>query len=196
MLLLCCDIINRFALSHLSSAQRERVAASRRRRRAEQEEQEGSPVRRRGRPRVEPSQNISAAYILQLSHIRPLDLECMDKECPYCHALHWIDNRKETSSMRNSIKSGYKCHMIVRERKANHENANEFGASEVGIKYNGTKYIVEGGVKLPKALKDMLDNLILNNNGSCEVLITFELQHSGLNVTLMIADRPESTLQE
>ncbi|PHZ12827.1 uncharacterized protein RHIMIDRAFT_251737 [Rhizopus microsporus ATCC 52813] len=25
----------------------------------------------------------------------------MDKECSHCHALHWIDERQETSSMRN-----------------------------------------------------------------------------------------------
>ncbi|CEI88694.1 hypothetical protein RMCBS344292_03074 [Rhizopus microsporus] len=25
----------------------------------------------------------------------------MDKECPHCHALHWIDERQETSSLRN-----------------------------------------------------------------------------------------------
>ncbi|ORE00847.1 hypothetical protein BCV72DRAFT_283125, partial [Rhizopus microsporus var. microsporus] len=80
---------------------RERVAASRRRRRAEQEEQEGSPVRRRGRPRVEPSQTIPTAYISQLSRLRPLDLGRMDKECSHCHALRWIDERQETSSMRN-----------------------------------------------------------------------------------------------
>jgi hypothetical protein len=67
------------------------------------------------------------------------------------------------------------------ERKANHEDANEFGASEAGIKYNGTKHIVKGGVKLPKALKDMLDKLISNNNGSYEGLATFGLQHSGNN---------------
>ncbi|ORE03852.1 hypothetical protein BCV72DRAFT_307851 [Rhizopus microsporus var. microsporus] len=53
---------------------REQVAATRRRRRAKQKEQEGSPVRRRERPRVEPSQIISAAYTLQLSRLRPLDL--------------------------------------------------------------------------------------------------------------------------
>ncbi|ORE11871.1 hypothetical protein BCV72DRAFT_318045 [Rhizopus microsporus var. microsporus] len=80
---------------------RERVAASRRRCRAEQEEQEGSPVRRRGRLRVEPSQTIPAAYISQLSRLRPLDLGRMDKECSHCHALHWTDERQETSSMRN-----------------------------------------------------------------------------------------------
>jgi hypothetical protein len=80
---------------------REQVAATRRRRRAEQEEQEGSPVRRRGRPRVEPSQTTPAAYISQLSRLRPLDLGRMDKKCPHCHALHWIDERQDTSSMRN-----------------------------------------------------------------------------------------------
>ncbi|KAG1528739.1 hypothetical protein G6F51_014249 [Rhizopus arrhizus] len=25
----------------------------------------------------------------------------MDKECPHCHALHWIDERQETSSLSN-----------------------------------------------------------------------------------------------
>ncbi|ORE16689.1 hypothetical protein BCV71DRAFT_265417 [Rhizopus microsporus] len=80
---------------------REWVAASRRRCRAEQEEQEGRPVRRRGRPRVEPSQTIPAAYISQLSRPRPLDLGRMDKECPHCYALHWIDERQEISLMRN-----------------------------------------------------------------------------------------------
>ncbi|CEG69351.1 hypothetical protein RMATCC62417_05438 [Rhizopus microsporus] len=53
---------------------REQVAATRHRRRAEQEEQEGRSVRRKGRPRIEPSQTIPAAYISQLSHLRPLDL--------------------------------------------------------------------------------------------------------------------------
>ena len=80
---------------------REQVAATRRRRRAEQEEQEGSQVRRRGRPRVEPSQTIPAAYISQLYRLRPLNLGRMDKECLHCHALYWIDERQEISSMRN-----------------------------------------------------------------------------------------------
>ncbi|KAG1171197.1 hypothetical protein G6F70_008056 [Rhizopus microsporus] len=53
---------------------RKRVAASRRRSRVEQEDQEGSPVRRRGRPRVEPSQTIPVTYISQLSRLCPLDL--------------------------------------------------------------------------------------------------------------------------
>ncbi|CEI87497.1 hypothetical protein RMCBS344292_01908 [Rhizopus microsporus] len=61
----------------------------------------GSPVRCRGRPRVEPSQTIPAAYIPQLSRLRPLDLGCMNRECSHCHALHWINERQETSSLSN-----------------------------------------------------------------------------------------------
>jgi hypothetical protein len=92
---------------------RERVAASRRRRRAEDQQEEAVVVTRprgrprtvessdaesrpRGRPRAEP-----AAYISQLSYLRPLDLGHMGKEFPHCHALHWIDARQETSSLRN-----------------------------------------------------------------------------------------------
>lgn len=81
--------------------------------------------------------------------------------------------------------------MIVRERKVNHQDTNEFGASETEIKHNGTKHIVEGGVELPKASKNILDKLISNNNGSYEGLTTFGLQHSGLNVTLMTTDKPK-----
>jgi hypothetical protein len=61
-----------------------------------------------------------------------------------------------------------------------------------GIKSSGTKHIIEGGIKLPKVLKDMLDNLVFNNNGSYEGLGTFGLQQSGLNMTLLIADRPNA----
>ncbi|CAO3683980.1 unnamed protein product [Rhizopus stolonifer] len=82
--------------------------------------------------------------------------------------------------------------MIIRERKANHEKANEFGAGETGIKSSGTKHIVEGGIKLPKVLKDMLDSLVFNNNGSYEGLATFGLQQSGLGMTLIIADKPKA----
>ncbi|EIE88781.1 hypothetical protein RO3G_13492 [Rhizopus delemar RA 99-880] len=90
------------------------------------------------------------------------------------------------------IRSGYKCDMIVRERKANHEEANEFGAGETGVKSSGTKHIEEGGIKLPKVLKDMLDNLVFNNNGSYESLATFGLRQSGLNITLIITDKPKA----
>ncbi|CEG66273.1 hypothetical protein RMATCC62417_02883 [Rhizopus microsporus] len=104
---------------------REGVAASRHRRRAEQEEQEGNPVRRRRRPRVEPSQTIHAAYISQLSRLRPLNHGRMDKECPHCHALHWIDERQETSSMRNpNWKAEISCDSVSAEDRANNNSNN------------------------------------------------------------------------
>ncbi|CEJ05039.1 hypothetical protein RMCBS344292_18987 [Rhizopus microsporus] len=92
---------------------RERIAASRRRRRAEQEEETDAATRSRGRSRrtVESSDAESkprgrsraepAAYISQLSRLRPLVLGHMDKECLHCHALHWIDETQNTSSLRN-----------------------------------------------------------------------------------------------
>ncbi|PHZ17411.1 uncharacterized protein RHIMIDRAFT_243485 [Rhizopus microsporus ATCC 52813] len=57
--------------------------------------------RPRGRPRPDHANSMPAACISQLSRLRSLDLGRMDKECSHCHALHWIDERQETSSMRN-----------------------------------------------------------------------------------------------
>ncbi|CEG69102.1 hypothetical protein RMATCC62417_05240 [Rhizopus microsporus] len=98
---------------HICQACREWVAVSRRRRRAEDQHKEADVATRprgrprtvesveaesrpRGRPRTEP-----AAYISQLSRLRPLVLGRMDKECPHCHALRWIDERQEISSLSN-----------------------------------------------------------------------------------------------
>ncbi|ORE20539.1 hypothetical protein BCV71DRAFT_163036, partial [Rhizopus microsporus] len=67
---------------------RERVAASRRRHR---------------RPRSDDANSMPAAYISQLSRLRPLGLGCMDKECPNCHALHWTGERQQNSSQSNPI---------------------------------------------------------------------------------------------
>ncbi|KAL0094507.1 hypothetical protein F4703DRAFT_1788206 [Phycomyces blakesleeanus] len=56
------------------------------------------------------------------------------------------------------VRSGYRCDMIVRERKANHG-----------------EHIKEVGIKLPKVLKDMLASFVFNDNGSYEGLATFGL---------------------
>ncbi|CEG73451.1 hypothetical protein RMATCC62417_08830 [Rhizopus microsporus] len=99
--------------TNCSACRMKRVAASRRRRHAEDQQEETDAVTRlRGRPRtIEPSDTESrprgwpsaepAVYISQLSRLRPLDLGRMDKERPHCHVLHWIDERQETSSIRN-----------------------------------------------------------------------------------------------
>ncbi|ORE16000.1 hypothetical protein BCV71DRAFT_272768 [Rhizopus microsporus] len=85
---------------------RERVAASRHRRRVEDQQKEaGVTTRPRGRPRTVESSDAEsrprgrpraepAAYISQLSCLCPL-------ECPHYHALHWIDERQETSFLSN-----------------------------------------------------------------------------------------------
>lgn len=53
-------------------------------------------------------------------------------------------------------------------------------------------YTEERGAKLPKTLKVMLGSLIFNNKGNHQGLATFGLQHSGLNMTLIIADKPKA----
>ncbi|CAO3700079.1 unnamed protein product [Rhizopus microsporus] len=113
---------------------RERVAASRRRHRAEDQQEEadiatrprGRPrtiessdaeSRPRGRPRSDDANSMPAAYISQLSRLRPLGLGCMDKECPNCHALHWTGERQQNSSQSNPIWES--CYTIGRQFKDN-----------------------------------------------------------------------------
>ncbi|KAI8050735.1 hypothetical protein BDF21DRAFT_482448 [Thamnidium elegans] len=60
---------------------------------------------------------------------------------------------------------GSKCDMIFRKLACNHDDILEFGATETGKNYDGddvTKKLIEGCIKLPKCLKDMLDNLAMN----------------------------------
>ncbi|KAI7896286.1 uncharacterized protein EV154DRAFT_260618 [Mucor mucedo] len=86
---------------------------------------------------------------------------------------------------------GYKCDFLVRDTISEHEESLEYGAGEVGIKYEqmGTKLMTEGSVKLPKVLKDMLDQLILKNKDYKNIQL-FGIVHSGLAVQLIAADRP------
>jgi hypothetical protein len=85
---------------------------------------------------------------------------------------------------------GKKCDLILRESKANHEETYEFGVGESGKEYNDSKHLLEGNLVIPKVLKDMLDQLITNNNNKHKVLATFGIQTSGLTITLLVADRP------
>ncbi|CEG76449.1 hypothetical protein RMATCC62417_11345 [Rhizopus microsporus] len=94
---------------------RGRVAALRRRRRAEGQQEEAGIATRprgtvesvdaegrpRGRSRSDHANSMPAAYISLLSHLHPLEPKRMDKECPNCHALHWIDERQQNSSQSN-----------------------------------------------------------------------------------------------
>jgi hypothetical protein len=79
-------------------------------------------------------------------------------------------------------KMGYRRDFILRESNANHDVQCEYGAGEVGTTYEDkqTKHLIEGEVKLPKVLKNMLDAQILTKG--CHVgLKVFGILHSGLN---------------
>lgn len=89
---------------------------------------------------------------------------------------------------------GYKCDMIFRRIASNHDDILEFGATEAGKDYDGdqsTKRLTEGFIKLPKCLKDMLDNLALKTEFKNDIEVVGYL-HSGLQSVLLRADRPTS----
>lgn len=88
-------------------------------------------------------------------------------------------------------KMGYRCDFIFRETVASHDDRLEYGAGEVGINYTkiGTESMTEGSVKLPKVLKDMLDDLIIRN-GDFKGLQTSGILYSGLIMQLITAYRP------
>ncbi|KAI7889881.1 uncharacterized protein EV154DRAFT_268247 [Mucor mucedo] len=86
--------------------------------------------------------------------------------------------------------TGYKCDLIVREEKADHEYADEYGVGETAIHHLNTKTIEEKGIKLPKVMKDMLDKLVTSNQNEYQGLSIFGIQTSGLSITLLAADKP------
>lgn len=91
-------------------------------------------------------------------------------------------------------KIGYKCDMIFRRIASSHDDVLEFGATEAGKDYDGdesTKRLNEGFIKLPKCLKDMLDNLAVKTEFKNDIEVVGYL-HSGLQSLLLRADRPTS----
>lgn len=93
-------------------------------------------------------------------------------------------------------KMGRKMDLIFRTCTSSHSIPLEFGASETGKLMEGnhsTKFMEEGFVKLPKTLKDMLDQLIIRSNYDNDIMSKLRvvgLVHSGLSSTLLQADRP------
>jgi hypothetical protein len=77
----------------------------------------------------------------------------------------------------------------VRETKAKHEEALEFGIRESGRECHGSKHLVEGNLIMPKIMKDRLDRLIINSK-RYKGLVAFGIQTSGLSIILFAADRP------
>ncbi|KAI8875212.1 hypothetical protein K501DRAFT_171527, partial [Backusella circina FSU 941] len=89
-------------------------------------------------------------------------------------------------------KIGKKCDMFFAKKSCSHDEVEEYGASEVGKAYDGdqaTKRLEEGFVKLPKCLKNMLDNILLKCDDN-KKLQTIGFIHSGLQSCVIRADRP------
>ncbi|KAI9482854.1 MAG: hypothetical protein EXX96DRAFT_599565 [Benjaminiella poitrasii] len=93
-----------------------------------------------------------------------------------------------------SKKVSSKCDMIIRKLVCDHDDTLEFGATETGKDYNGddaTKTLIEGCIKLPKCLKDMLNNIAMNIQAVADIEVVGFI-HSGLQSCLIRADRPTS----
>ncbi|KAI7901736.1 uncharacterized protein BX663DRAFT_456665 [Cokeromyces recurvatus] len=89
-------------------------------------------------------------------------------------------------------KIGSKCDIIFRKLVCNHDNVLESGATETGKDYDGDdaiKKLIKGYIKLPKCLKDMLDNLAMNIQAIADIEVVGFI-HSGLQSRFIRADRP------
>ncbi|CEG82237.1 hypothetical protein RMATCC62417_16343 [Rhizopus microsporus] len=86
--------------------------------------------------------------------------------------------------------SGYKCDLTVREEKAKHEYADEYGIGETSVHNRNTKTIKEKGIKISKVMKDMLGKLVTSNQNDAKGLAVFGIQNAGLSITRLAADNP------
>ncbi|KAG0169458.1 hypothetical protein DFQ30_003643 [Apophysomyces sp. BC1015] len=62
-------------------------------------------------------------------------------------------------------KRGHKCDLILRSQATDHYAPYEYGAGESGWYFGGigcSKILIESGIKLPKVLKDMYDDIARN----------------------------------
>ncbi|CAO0799357.1 unnamed protein product [Mucor circinelloides] len=90
------------------------------------------------------------------------------------------------------LSSGSTAGFFAKDQSQHHDEVEEYGALEAGKAYDenqATKRLEEGYVKLPKCLKDMLDNILLKCDDN-EKLQTIGFIHSGLQSYVIWANRP------
>ena len=87
---------------------------------------------------------------------------------------------------------GYKCGLIVREKKIKHEHIYKYCVGETAVKHQGMKTLEEKGLKFPKTIKDMLNNPVLYNQDDHTNLAVFGIQHANLSMNLLASDRPSA----
>ncbi|KAI7862424.1 hypothetical protein BDF14DRAFT_1736312, partial [Spinellus fusiger] len=86
----------------------------------------------------------------------------------------------------------YRCDLLIRQTGPTNEINIEYCVSEVGIKNKPleNKAIHENFSKLPRQLKDMLDNYILQRNlESTQDIYTYGIINSGLSLQVLYAER-------
>lgn len=86
---------------------------------------------------------------------------------------------------------GYRCDLIVREKKVEHEYIYEYCVGEAAIQHQTTITLEEKMSILPKILKDMLVNLVLYNEDGLINFAVFGIQY-GLLMNLLATDRPSA----
>jgi len=102
-------------------------------------------------------------------------------------------NMKRKSEERR--KMGRRGDWIV--RSITNDDKHEFGAGEAGNVWmddNGTKFLKEAGLKLPKVLKDMLVKLMKKvdwNRERCAKMQTVGIIHAGLMIMTVHLDNPQ-----
>ena len=76
--------------------------------------------------------------------------------------------------------------MIFQKMTCGHYQILDFGATETAKNYGGdeaTKRLIEGFIKLPKCLKDMLGNLAMKGQRTSDIEAVGFI-HSGFNLSL------------
>jgi hypothetical protein len=90
---------------------------------------------------------------------------------------------------------GHKCDLIFRQYNIRHSIPLEFGvceANSIDEGESGTNFMKEGFYKLPRTLKDMLDQLLEEiSSDRSKAIRTVGFIHSGLSSTLIELDRPK-----
>ncbi|CAO3661210.1 unnamed protein product [Rhizopus stolonifer] len=86
---------------------------------------------------------------------------------------------------------GHKCDSVFRTYQIKHSKGLEFGAIEAkGNCDDSSDHLKDAFYKLPRTLKDMLDDLIETKPELTGSLQTVGFIHSGLSNTMLQVDRP------
>ncbi|KAG1474789.1 hypothetical protein G6F56_000140 [Rhizopus delemar] len=97
-----------------------------------------------------------------------------------------------------SKKCGHKCGLVLRSLSTEHDAPYEYGAGESDRSFGGvdcSKTLIESGIKLPKILKDIFDDIARHaglNKGKLTRLETVSYITAGLPYFLLRYDAPTS----